>query len=81
MLDIVLIRERPELVKAVLQNRNQDPAQVNTILALDVQRRELLQEVEALRSERNREPVLLRWTWLFQRVHQATYEAPDDPFR
>ncbi len=54
MLDIALIRERPDFVKTVLQNRNQDPAQVDAILALDLQRRELLQEVEALRSERNR---------------------------
>ncbi|MCP4541071.1 MAG: serine--tRNA ligase [Chloroflexi bacterium] len=54
MLDIVLIREQPDLVKTVLQNRNQDPAQVDGILGLDAQRRELLQEVEALRSERNR---------------------------
>ncbi len=53
MLDITLIREQPELVKAALLSRNEDPAQVNIILALDAQRRKLLQEVEALRAKRN----------------------------
>jgi seryl-tRNA synthetase len=54
MLDIALFREQPELIKTALQNRNESPAQVDTILTLDTQRRELLQEVEALRAERNR---------------------------
>jgi len=54
MLDSALVREQPERVKAALLSRNEDPVQVDTILALDVQRRELLKEVEALRAERNR---------------------------
>ncbi len=54
MLDIALIREQPERVKATLLSRNEDPSQVDTILALNAQRRELLQKVEALRAERNR---------------------------
>ena len=54
MLDIVLIREQPEMVKAALQKRNEDPARIDAVLALDARRRELLQEVEALRAERNR---------------------------
>ena len=54
MLDIVLIREKPELVRAALLDRNDDPARVDAILALDEQRRDVLQEVEALRAERNR---------------------------
>jgi seryl-tRNA synthetase len=54
MLDIALIREQPELVKAALLSRNEDPAQVDIILALDARRRKLLREVEALRAERNR---------------------------
>ena len=53
MLDIALIREQPELVKAALLSRNEDPAQVDIILALDARRRKLLREVEALRAERN----------------------------
>jgi len=54
VLDIALIREQPERVKATLLSRNEDPSQVDTILALNAQRRELLQKVEALRAERNR---------------------------
>jgi seryl-tRNA synthetase len=54
MLDIALIRGQPDQVKGALRSRNEDPTRVDTILALDVQRRELLTEVEALRAERNR---------------------------
>jgi len=54
MLDIAIIREQPEQVKARLASRNEDPAQVDAILGLDARRRELLQEVETLRAERNR---------------------------
>ncbi len=54
MLDIVLIREQPEKVKTALGNLNADPHQVDAILVLDEQRRELLTQAEALRAERNR---------------------------
>ena len=54
MLDMTLIREQPEQVKAALLSLNADPNQVDTILTLDARRRELLTEVEALRAERNR---------------------------
>jgi len=54
MLDIAVIREQPEYVKAALLNRNEDPSRVDAILTLDARRRDLLQEVEALRAERNR---------------------------
>ncbi|HET89526.1 MAG TPA: serine--tRNA ligase [Chloroflexi bacterium] len=53
MIDIGLIREQPEVVKAGLVNRNDDPVRVDSILELDVQRRELLQQVEVLRADRN----------------------------
>ena len=54
MLDITLIRERPKQVQEALRSLNADPTQVDNILRLDSQRRELLQEVETLRAERNR---------------------------
>ncbi len=54
MIDITLIRERPDVLKAGLLNRQDDPACVDIILELDVQRRELLQQVEGLRAERNK---------------------------
>ena len=54
MLNIAVIREQTERVKAALLSRNEDPTQVDTILTLDARRRELLQKVEALRAERNR---------------------------
>ncbi|WP_333570586.1 serine--tRNA ligase [Thermodesulfobacterium commune] len=51
MLDLKLIREKPEWVKARLSTRGQD-FPVEEILSLDQQRRELLQKVESLRHLR-----------------------------
>ena len=53
MLDLNLIREQPELVRQSLANRQMDPAPVETVLELDEQRRQLIQQVEALKAERN----------------------------
>ena len=53
MLDINLVREEPDVVREALQKRNMDSAVVDEMAALDVQRRGLLVEVEALKAERN----------------------------
>jgi seryl-tRNA synthetase len=53
MLDIRLVREAPDKVRAGLQNRKEDPAHVDRILELDEQRRALLVEKEALQARRN----------------------------
>ncbi|PWH19657.1 MAG: serine--tRNA ligase [Ardenticatenia bacterium] len=52
MLDIAFIRAHPEEVKEALRKLNTE-APIDEILALDQQRRALLQETEALRAERN----------------------------
>ncbi|MCU0523037.1 MAG: serine--tRNA ligase [Anaerolineae bacterium] len=54
MLDIQVIRDNPDLVRAAVLRRNDSPAIVDEILALDGRWRELLQSVESLRAERNR---------------------------
>jgi seryl-tRNA synthetase len=55
MLDIRVIRERPEFVRERLATRGQgDEARVEELLQLDEQRRKLLTEVESLKSQRNR---------------------------
>ncbi len=54
MLDIELIRREPERVREALRLRQDDPALVDEVLALDERRRTLLRRVEALRAERNR---------------------------
>ncbi len=54
MLDIHLIRSNPDLVRQAFLRRGQDPAPLEALVRVDEQRRELLQEVEALRAERNR---------------------------
>ena len=53
MLDINLIREQPERVRQAMQVRQMDPAPVDRVLALDVERRSLLTQVEKLKAERN----------------------------
>lgn len=53
MLDIKLIREEPELVRQALQKRQMDPSPVSNIIELDEERRNLIQQVEDMRSERN----------------------------
>jgi seryl-tRNA synthetase len=53
MLDINLIRERPDLVRKSLRDRQMDPAPVDSILALDEKRRALLTRAEKLRADRN----------------------------
>jgi len=52
MLDLNVIRERPEMVKAAMHDLNAE-APIDQILALDSRRREILTEVEARRAERN----------------------------
>ena len=53
MLDINLIRERPDVVRTSLANRQMDAAVVDTILGLDEKRRALLTQAESLKAERN----------------------------
>jgi seryl-tRNA synthetase len=53
MLDINLIREKPEVVRKALQDRQMDSAPVDSILQLDEKRRALLSQVETLKAERN----------------------------
>jgi seryl-tRNA synthetase len=52
MIDINLIREKPEWVKEQVAKRN-DSSPIDEIVAGDVRRREILQEVEELRRQRN----------------------------
>ncbi len=53
MLDIKLLREQPEWVKAQLARTGTDGTLVDEVLAFDEQRRRRLQEVESLKAERN----------------------------
>ena len=54
MLDIRLIRENPEKVKAAMKTRNKDmDALVDEILAIDEKRRELTTKRDALKAEQN----------------------------
>src|SRR5260221_10984216 len=54
MLDIKLIRERPDFVKGELAKRGVDPAEVDRLLEFDQTRRKLQGEVDQLRADRKR---------------------------
>jgi seryl-tRNA synthetase len=53
MLDIKFIRENPETVKQALAKRGAD-IDIERVLVLDKHKRELIQEVESIRAEKNR---------------------------
>lgn len=53
MLDIQLFRDNPDLVRQSLVKRHQDPSIVDQVIKLDEKRRDLLQQVEGLRAEKN----------------------------
>ena len=53
MIDIRLVRTKPENVREGLRRRHEDPQIVDTILALDEERRMQLNEVEQLKAKRN----------------------------
>jgi seryl-tRNA synthetase len=52
MVDINFIRENPELIKTAARNKNID-LDVDKLLGLDVQKRELQASIDALRQQRN----------------------------
>src|ERR1700677_2048991 len=54
MLDIKLIRERPDFVKAELAKRGVEPAEVDRLLEDDQKRRKLQGDVDQLRADRKR---------------------------
>ncbi len=54
MLDIRLIREHPELVKAGLEKVQCPPTVVDEVLSIDQRRREALHDLETKRAERGR---------------------------
>ena len=56
MIDLKFLRENPEVVKQNIRNKFQDNKLelVDKVLELDKENREIKQEVEALRAERNK---------------------------
>jgi seryl-tRNA synthetase len=53
MIDLNLIREKPEQIKKSLSARQMETSPVERILQLDEKRREIIQQVETLKAERN----------------------------
>src|SRR5216683_822601 len=55
MLDIRLIRERPDFVRAELAKTGVDPAEIDRVIAVDADRRRLQHDVDEMRARRTRE--------------------------
>ncbi|HPT65861.1 MAG TPA: serine--tRNA ligase [Candidatus Woesebacteria bacterium] len=53
MIDVNLLRQQPELVKTALANRQKDSSLADKVLDFDKTRREILSQVETLRSQQN----------------------------
>ena len=53
MLDIQLFRDNPDLVREALSKRHQETESVDRVIEMDLQRRNLIQQVEGLRAEKN----------------------------
>jgi seryl-tRNA synthetase len=53
LLDINLFREQPDLIRKSLQVRQMDAGMVDRALELDLQRREVIQQTETRKAERN----------------------------
>ncbi|MBU0570194.1 serine--tRNA ligase [Patescibacteria group bacterium] len=54
MLDIKIIRENPDKIKKGVADKQLDSSLVDEVLKLDEKRRELLNEIEGLRAEKNK---------------------------
>ncbi|MCH5463778.1 serine--tRNA ligase [Levilactobacillus tujiorum] len=53
MLDLKLIRQEPDFIKEKLATRGVDPADIDSLLDLDAQRRELIVKSETMKAQRN----------------------------
>ena len=54
MVDLKLIRERPDAYKAALRRKRADPSLIDELLEVDRRRRDLVRQIEALRAAQNR---------------------------
>jgi len=54
MIDIKLLRENPDLVREAMKKLGAEDAPVEDAIRLDQRRRQILQELEALKAERNK---------------------------
>ena len=54
MLDIKVIRNNPEMVKAAMKNRQMNlDNEIDEILKIDEERRNILQEAESMKAQQN----------------------------
>ncbi len=73
MLDINYIRENKEIVKKATEDKQLDPQVVDSVLATDEERRELIKKVEKIRQQVNQNADKIK-----QQIHQGEKPSPDD---
>lgn len=77
MLDINLIREKPDWVKEQIAKRN-DTAPIDEILQADARRKEILREVEELRRQRNESSKQIgRWMGSLKKLQAQLLKETD----
>lgn len=53
MLDVKELRQNTEKIKKAMESRNEDPREIDEIIALDEKRREIIQKADELKARRN----------------------------
>ncbi len=53
MLDVKELRQNTQQIKKAMESRNEDPKQIDEIIALDEKRREFIQKADELKAKRN----------------------------
>ncbi|MFW6248239.1 MAG: serine--tRNA ligase [Bacteroidota bacterium] len=53
MLDVKELRQNTEQIKKAMESRNEDPKQIDEIIALDEKRRDIIQRADELKAKRN----------------------------
>ncbi|MBI5413013.1 serine--tRNA ligase [Candidatus Peregrinibacteria bacterium] len=54
MIDLKLLREKPEEIKARLKKKHIEPTRIDGILSLDAEKRNITQDIEELQAKRNK---------------------------
>ncbi len=79
MIDINLIREKPEWVKEKIASVGDDVTLVDDILAADARRKEIILEVEELRRQRNESSKQIgAWMGTLKKLENELKQAPGD---
>ena len=80
MLDIKFVRNNPDVVKQNIKNKFQDRKLplVDEVIELDKENREIKQEVQALRADRNKLSNIFSSNYLFIHFSNVVFSSSDN---